>query len=145
MPASCHPGCDYVAVYVTLYQLTRCTLLRSRCAILLFNPAICLQTCLTLHVSLRAIHWAVMLLGGLLGHIIVRNSRPLESRVLGGRKHRGRRDGPVCHGALSATEGCICAPISLRGGKVHEAHPSWVPQGEWLCGGEPQLVGRRSI
>jgi hypothetical protein len=33
---------------------------------------------------------------------------PLGIRVFGRRKHRGRRDGPVRHGALLAAVGCIC-------------------------------------
>jgi hypothetical protein len=56
---------------------------------------------------------------------IMGDMRPVGSRVLSGRKDRGRGNRPIRHGALSAIDTASALAISLRGGVVREAHASW--------------------
>jgi hypothetical protein len=65
---------------------------------------------------------------------IIRHARLLGIGVLRGRKDRGRGDGPIRHGALSAIDTASVQAISLRGGIVRGAHTSWSVAGCWLQG-----------
>jgi hypothetical protein len=55
---------------------------------------------------------------------IIGDVRPVGGRVLSGREDRGRGNGPIRHGALSAIDTASAQAISLRGGVVREAHAS---------------------
>lgn len=106
VPAPRRSDCQYLAMYVVLGSL-RPAALRGASRVV----CKCLVLCL------------------LVLHSIVRDDGVLGIGVLGGRKHRGRRDGPVRHGARWAVAGCICIcicawPLSLRGGAIHRDHAS---------------------
>lgn len=137
-------------MYIVFYQVLGRALLSLVCAICPLRSVISLRACFILDRCMRPIHWTIVLLGCFLVlQSIVRDIRPLMVRVFCGRKHRGRRDGPIRHGALSATDGGICACPSHCGVvKVTKHMLAGSMQGKGGCvmfGGEHLVsCGRRS-